>query len=81
MECINDHALDVLVMALVLAAFAVAGLIYCACVARRTAIGARLLEVCGGDFQTAALAIDNVRQENELVARHVLRDFRKGCRK
>jgi hypothetical protein len=80
MECVNDHALDVLHMAIVLAAFALAGLIYTAINARRSAIGGRLLEVCGNDWQTAALAVDNVRQENELVARHVLRDI-KGKRK
>jgi hypothetical protein len=65
---VNAYALELLCMALVLIVFALAGLIYTAYCARRSALGSRLLEVCGGDWETARLAIENVRLENELMA-------------
>lgn len=78
MECVNDHALDILFMALVLCLFGLAGLIYTAINARRSVIGQRLLEACADDWETAMLAVENVRQENELMADAIGRDFNKA---
>jgi hypothetical protein len=67
MECVNDHALDVLYMAILLAAFALAGLIYTAINARRSVLGGRLLAACADDWRSALLAIDTTRQTTELM--------------
>lgn len=68
MECLNDdRALDLLYMGLVLIVFALAGLIYTAVNARRSVLGGMLLKACAGDWQTAALAVENVKAETELL--------------
>lgn len=82
--CLNsvppDYIRDLVAIALVLITFALAGLIYTAIHMRRSVVGERLLEVCGGDWQAANLAIENVREENSLMAESILRDFHKKGR-
>lgn len=63
----NSECFDLIVLSCVLGLLfllAIGGL----CVHIRNAvIGARLLEACAGDYQSAAIAIENVRAENEFL--------------
>ena len=43
---------------------------------RRAVLGDRLLEACGGDWDSAVKAIDSVRAENELLAEAAARAFK-----
>lgn len=62
-ECYDLAAIAVVLAVMLLAA--IAGL----CIHIRNAVlGVRLLEACGGDRQTAAIAIENVRAENQVLA-------------
>lgn len=67
MECINDHALDLLFMAAVLLIFALAGLVWTAIHMRRAVLGGMLLKACADDWQSARLAIDNAAEEMALM--------------
>lgn len=71
MNCPNTYTADLVAMGLVLLVLglALAGLIFTGLRARKSAAGEALLEACAGDWDAVALAIENVRQENELVAR------------
>lgn len=64
----ENYALDLLAMSVVLALFAIAGLVYTARCARQSVLGRRLLDACAGDYPTAVLAIDNVRADAALLA-------------
>lgn len=68
MECASDYSVAVLVLGLVLIAFALPALIFAAINTRRSVLGGMLLEACADDWQTAVLAVDNVRLENNLMA-------------
>lgn len=73
MEYVEKYALDALLVAMVLAIFGLAGLIYTARRVRPAVLGDLLLEACAGDYQTAVLAIENVKAENALLAETIAR--------
>lgn len=63
MHYLDAYARDLVYVALVLAAFAIAGLVYAAVRARSAVLGDMLLKANGGDLQSALLAIENSRAE------------------
>lgn len=67
MECVNDHALDLLFMAAVLLAFALAGLVWTAVHMRRAVLGDMLLKACANDWQSARLSIDTAAEATALM--------------
>lgn len=73
----NTYALDLLLMALVLSVLSIAGLVYTAMRARRAVLGDRLLEACAGDYETAVLAVENVKAENELLGSVIAREIKR----
>ena len=74
---ISSDCYDLVVMAGVLASLLL-GALGALCVhIRRAVLGKRLLDACAGDYETAVLAIENVRRENSLMDEA----FRRGGRR
>lgn len=67
MQCVSDYSFYLFLMGLVLCAFAVSGLIYCAWRAREADLGAQLLEAVRGDWESAYLSIEATEHETALM--------------
>lgn len=82
MNCLGGlpaaYLYQVVAIALALIIMALVGLVYACIQMRRAVLGKRMLEACANHWDTAILACENVRQENELMAEVVLRDINKG---
>lgn len=76
----DEYATSILYMCIAVSLLSIGALIYCAQVARVTALGDALLKACAGDYPSAYKAVNSVHDENELLGEAVARGLRRRNR-
>lgn len=75
--CVSHYLLSLAMCGFIVGIFGLAGLAYAWQVVRRATLGDALLKACANDWDTAAIAVDNVRRENEALDAA----FRRGAKR
>ncbi len=65
--CVPNYILGLAMCGVIVGVFGAVAVAYAWSVMRRAALGDALLNACAEDWDTAAIAVDNVRRENEAM--------------
>lgn len=78
--CVPNYLLGLAFCGVVIGIFGLAAVAYAWSIVRRATLGDALLQACANDWDTAAIAVDNVRRENEAMHEAMTRGARGNAR-